>query len=155
MFHLCFSPCDRQYSAITLKALTCEVNNSDYLVTMAPVKGWDVLGSKWNSHFLKTLTRQIAKVGKLGQEISKIAVRVGSFPRVCSGQYQQKKGQGRKDSQWTSISFMDAQGLLMCTGSKNSPYGLKNFCITNCWKNTLNVPSMGTWPLKRNEGKLA
>lgn len=25
--------------------LTCEVNNIDYLVLMAPVSGWDILGS--------------------------------------------------------------------------------------------------------------
>lgn len=32
-------------SATTLKQLTGEVNDSDSLVTMAPVKGWDRLGS--------------------------------------------------------------------------------------------------------------
>ena len=30
----------------TLEPLTGEVNNIDYLVRMAPVSGWDILGSK-------------------------------------------------------------------------------------------------------------
>ncbi len=38
-------------SATTLKPLTGEVNNIDFIVTMAPVKGWDILGSKWSVRF--------------------------------------------------------------------------------------------------------
>lgn len=34
-------------SATALKPLTGEVKNIDYLVTVAPIKGWDTLGSKW------------------------------------------------------------------------------------------------------------
>lgn len=37
---------DTHQSAIRLKPLTGEVNPIDYLVTMAPVKEWDSLGSK-------------------------------------------------------------------------------------------------------------
>lgn len=33
-------------SATTLKPPTPEVNNTDDLVTVVPVKGWDILGSK-------------------------------------------------------------------------------------------------------------
>lgn len=33
-------------SAIALKPLTAEVNNIDYLVTVAHVRGWDILGSR-------------------------------------------------------------------------------------------------------------
>lgn len=35
-----------QQSAIPLQLLKGEVNNTDYLVTMASVKGWDMLGSR-------------------------------------------------------------------------------------------------------------
>lgn len=38
-------PC-HTLSAITLKLLTGEVNSTDYLVTVALVKGWDILSSK-------------------------------------------------------------------------------------------------------------
>lgn len=34
------------YYIITLKPVTGEVNNIDFLITVAPVKGWDILGSK-------------------------------------------------------------------------------------------------------------
>ena len=34
-------------SGITLWPLTGEVNNTDYLFIVAPVIGWDILGSKW------------------------------------------------------------------------------------------------------------
>lgn len=37
--------------ATTVKPLIVEVNNTDYLITMTPVSGWDILGSKWSVSF--------------------------------------------------------------------------------------------------------
>lgn len=31
---------------MSLKPLTSEINNIDYLGTVTPVKGWDILGNK-------------------------------------------------------------------------------------------------------------
>lgn len=33
-------------SAITLNPLTDDVNNIDYMVTLVPLRRWDILGSK-------------------------------------------------------------------------------------------------------------
>lgn len=33
------------------ETIIAEVNNTDYLITMAPVSGWDILGSKWTVTF--------------------------------------------------------------------------------------------------------
>jgi len=35
----------------------CVVNNIDYIIAMAPAKGWDMLGSK-NSQFLNFMCRK-------------------------------------------------------------------------------------------------
>ncbi len=87
---------------MTLKLLTGYVNNIDYIVTMAPVKGWDILGSKW------TVSSWISCVGSrknrqekrsewpdkivmargLGQGISKMASIVGCSWYAVVSTYQ-------------------------------------------------------------------
>ena len=93
---------DIHRSATTLKPLTGELNNIDHLITMAPVKGWDILGSEGTvsscvdvleagkmgkrkdlSDFHKG---QIVMARRLGLSISRSC---GVFP-VCGGQYLPK-----------------------------------------------------------------
>lgn len=39
------NPQTHTHTVITLKALNGDVNNTDYLGTVAPVRRWDILGS--------------------------------------------------------------------------------------------------------------
>lgn len=48
----------------TLKPLTCEENNIVYIITMAPVKGWDILGSNEQS-VLKFYVLEAGKWAKI------------------------------------------------------------------------------------------
>lgn len=42
-------------SATTLKLLTSEVNKIDDLITVAPAKGWNILGEQVSEQFLKLM----------------------------------------------------------------------------------------------------
>lgn len=127
------------------KPLTGEVNNIDHLVTMTPVKGWDILGSKWTlrswcvfvggrkngqskdlSHCNKG---QIVMAGGLGQSISKTAT---SRSPECSGmQWLVSSRRGQRKS-WAPTAHCGQEW-----GAKAGSSGLipqKCYCNTNCWK---------------------
>lgn len=50
--------------AITLKPLRGEVNNIDYLITVAPVKGWDIISSKSSESVLDVGVLEAGRMGK-------------------------------------------------------------------------------------------
>lgn len=69
-----------KWSATILKPL-----NNDYIVTMAPIKGWDILCSKW------TVSSWISCVGTMTESITKMA---SPFPSM-QWLYLPKLVQGR------------------------------------------------------------
>lgn len=116
----------------SLKPLTSKVNNIDYLVTVTPVKGWNIFGSEctvisWNwcvearkmdKHndlidFDKSL---IVMARQLGQRISKKGGLVGFFWNGAVSIYQSGL---HKNDFWRFDRVMNSQGSLMCMRNKH------------------------------------
>lgn len=130
------------------------MNNTDHCSTMAPVKWWGILGSKWTVSCLNLLVNvleagktdkpkdwrdfdegQIMMARRLGKGMSKTTGLVG-IPAVKF--LVPTKSVLRKDNQWTRDRLMGAQGSMMrACGPKanlNGPIPQKSYCSKNCRK---------------------
>ena len=95
------------------------MNNIDYLVTMAPVKGWDILGIKWagemgrNKDLSDFDKGQIVMTRRLGQSIPETARLVGCSRSEVVSTYRQWSEEGQTTNRRQGVGLprlIDARG---------------------------------------------